>query len=335
MLGGPVGGAGDVGDMDGIGNIFADQPPALLWGLGGVLGVLTVAVGVSLALPRLKPGGDFTNLRQRISSWWVMIALLAAALLAGWQAVTALFVVISFIALREFLSLAPLRREDRPIILAAYLAGLINYGFIIADDYGLYRVFIPTYVFLIVPFLMAVVGQTRAYLATAATFHWAIVTCVYNLGYIAFLMRTPASEPLPAGPAGLVFFLLVATEANDVAQYVWGKLTGRHKIIPKVSPNKTWEGFIGGWITTALLIWFLGPIFTPLSGPGLATLALFLPLAGFAGDVTMSAIKRDIGVKDTSALIPGHGGLLDRADSLTFTAPLYFHIVAYFGLARF
>ncbi|UTP40599.1 phosphatidate cytidylyltransferase [Phenylobacterium sp. LH3H17] len=324
-----------ISGMDAITAFFGGQPPALLWGLGGVLAVLTLAVGITLLLPRLKPGGDFTNLRQRISSWWVMIALLAAALLAGWQAVTALFVVVSFIALREFLSLAPVRREDRPIVLAAFAAMLINYGFIVADDYGLYRVFIPTYVFLIVPFLMACIGQTRAFLATTATFHWAIVTCVYNLGYIAFLMRTPASEPLPAGAAGLVFFLLVATEANDVAQYVWGKLFGKRKIVPKVSPNKTWEGFLGGWATTAALIWFLGPVFSPLSGLGLACLAIFLPIAGFAGDVTMSAIKRDIGVKDTSALIPGHGGLLDRADSLTFTAPLFFHIHAYFALSHF
>ncbi len=321
--------------MDAITAFFAGQPPAVLWGLGVVLGVLTLAVAITALLPVLKPAGDFTNLRQRISSWWVMIALLAGALLIGWQAVTALFLVISFIALREFLSLAPVRREDRLIVLAAFVAMLINYLFIVIDDYGLYRVFIPTYVFLIIPFLMACIGQTRAFLATTATFHWAFVTCVYNLGYIAFLMRTPASEALPAGAAGLVFFLLVATEANDVAQYVWGKLFGRHKITPKVSPNKTWEGFLGGWATTAALIWFVGPVFTPLSGIGLAVLAIFLPIAGFAGDVTMSAIKRDIGVKDTSALIPGHGGLLDRADSLTFTAPLYFHILAYFALGHF
>ena len=321
--------------MDAIAAFFGGQPPALLWGLGGVLAVLTVAVAVAEALTRLKPASDFTNLRQRIWSWWVMIALIAAALLGGWKTVLALFVAISFIALREFLSLAPVRREDRPIVLAAFVAMLINYGFILIDDYGLYRVFIPTYVFLIIPFLMACIGQTRAYLATTATFHWAIVTCVYNLGYIAFLMRTPTTEHLPAGPAGLVFFLLVATEANDVAQYIWGKLFGRHKIMPTISPNKTWEGFIGGWISAGLLIWFAGPIFTPLAGQGLLIMAIVLPVAGFAGDVTMSAVKRDIGVKDTSHAIPGHGGVLDRADSLTFTAPLYFHLLALYALDRF
>ncbi|MDP3175986.1 MAG: phosphatidate cytidylyltransferase [Phenylobacterium sp.] len=314
--------------MDVIARFFSGQPPALLWGLGGVLGALTLAVAITWGLSKARPAKDYTNLRQRIASWWVMIALLSAALLAGWGAVVALFVVISFIALREFLSLAPIRREDRLIVFVAYLTIPISYGFIVADTYGFFLVFTPVYVFMFLPFLMACIGQTRAYLTTMATFHWAIATCVYALGFAAFLMRTPLSDGAPAGPAGLVFLLLVATEANDVFQYCWGKALGKRKIMPTVSPNKTWEGFLGGWATTAALLWFAGPVFTPLSGVGLAILAISLPVAGFAGDVTMSAIKRDLGVKDTSGLIPGHGGILDRVDSLLFTAPLYFHILA-------
>lgn len=314
--------------------VFAAQPPALLWGLGGIIGLLVLGSLVAAILTVARPAKDYRELRQRMSSWWVMIALLAGALLLGWQATLGLFAVVSFIALREFLSLAPTRREDRLIILASYLAIPVSYAFVAADIYGIYLVIIPVYAFLILPWLMAVIGQTRGYLSSVALFHWGLMTCVYNIGYAAFLMRTPASEA-PAGAAGLVFFLLVATEFNDVAQYVWGKLFGRNKIIPKVSPNKTWEGFLGGWATTAALIWFVGPVFTPLHGIGLATMAFVLPVAGFAGDVTMSAIKRDIGVKDTSHLIPGHGGILDRIDSLTFTAPLYFHLLAWFALAKF
>lgn len=314
---------------------LAAKPPALLAGLAGVVILLGAASAIAAALPLLKPGKSFEELRLRIASWWGMVALLAGALLLGWQATTAVFAFISFLALREFLSLAVRRREDRPAILAAYGCLVAAYGFILADRYMFYLVFIPVWVFLGLPALMALIGQTRGYLASAATFHWGLVTCVYNLGVVAFLMRVPDSEPLPAGAAGLVFFLLLATEFNDVAQYVWGKLLGRRKILPKVSPNKTWEGFLGGWITTAALIWFLGPVFTPLKGAGLALVAFVLPAAGFAGDVTMSAIKRDIGVKDTSHAIPGHGGVLDRADSLTFTAPLYFHLLALFGLQKF
>src|SRR5262249_26124885 len=124
-------------------------------------------------------------------------------------------------------------------------------------------------------------------------------------------------------------------EANDVLQYVTGKLFGRRKIMPTVSPNKTWEGFLGGWILTAALIVLVAPYLTPLTGAGLWITAVALPLAGFAGDVTISAVKRDIGVKDTSRFIPGHGGVLDRADSLVFTAPLYFHLLAFFALKTY
>ncbi|HRD28599.1 MAG TPA: phosphatidate cytidylyltransferase [Caulobacter sp.] len=320
--------------IDRILAFHAAQPLVLLWGLGGIIGLLVLGSVVAAVLTLARPQKDYRELRQRMSSWWVMIALIAAALLLGWQATLGLFAVVSFIALREFLSLAPTRREDRLIILACYLAIPVSYAFVAADIYGIYLVVIPVYAFLTLPWLMAVIGQTKGYLSSVALFHWGLMTCVYNIGYAAFLMRTPAEEA-PAGAAGLVFFLLVATEFNDVAQYVWGKLFGRHKIIPKVSPNKTWEGFLGGWATTAALIWFVGPLFMPLGGVGLATMALVVPVAGFAGDVTMSAIKRDIGVKDTSHLIPGHGGILDRIDSLTFTAPLYFHLLAWFSLEKF
>ncbi|HEY1753102.1 MAG TPA: phosphatidate cytidylyltransferase [Caulobacteraceae bacterium] len=314
-----------------------ETPPIawpVIWGLAGVLAVLTLGAVAALVLPRLRPGRDYRELRLRVVSWWVMVALLALALALGWQATLALFAVISFIALREFLSIAPARREDRLIILASYLVVPISYAWIAVDQYGIYLVFIPVWVFLVTPFLMAMIGQTRNYLQRAASFHWGEVACVYAIGFVVWLMRTPAHEPMPAGPAGLVFLLLVATEANDVAQYCWGKLLGRRKILPTVSPNKTWEGFLSGWATTALLIWLIGPIYAPLAGLNLVVMAILLPLAGFAGDVTLSAVKRDIGVKDTSHLIPGHGGLLDRIDSLTFTAPLYFHLLTFFALHR-
>ena len=309
-------------------------PPALVIGLLAVLGVMLAATALVLILPILKPGGNWRELQLRVWSWWVMIALLVAALALGWIATTLLFAAVAFIALREFLSLAPLRREDRLIVLFAYLTIPLSFGLVVLDLYGIFLVAIPVWFFLTVPFLMAIAGQTRAYLATVATITWAVIVCVYNLGVIPLLMRTPDSEA-PAGAAGLVFLLLLVTEANDVLQYVCGKLFGRRKIVPTVSPNKTWEGFLGGWVLTAALIVLLAPIFTPLSGWHVWLLAAVLPLAGFAGDVTMSAVKRDLGVKDTSRLIPGHGGVLDRIDSLTFTAPLYFHLLAYYALDKY
>jgi len=312
----------------------ARVPTALLWGLAGVLGVLVLASLLALILPLVRPAGNWIELRQRIWSWWVMIGLVVAAMAFGWPGVTLLFAAIAFIALREFLSLAPLRREDRLIVLWAYLTIPLSFGLIAIDEYGIYLVAIPVWFFLITPFLMALGGQTRAYLATVATITWGAIVCVYNLGVVPLLMRAP-EDSAPAGPAGMVFLLLLATQANDVLQYICGKLLGRHKIVPAVSPNKTWEGFVGGWVLTAALIWLLAPYFTPLGPWHAAIVAAILPLAGFAGDVTMSAVKRDLGVKDTSRLIPGHGGILDRIDSLTFTAPLYFHLLAYYALERY
>lgn len=308
--------------------------PPLLWGFGAVLAVLLAATALVLILPVLKPAGDWRELRLRVWSWWVMIALLAGALALGWIAVTVLFAAIAFIALREFLSLAPLRREDRLVVLFAYLSVPLSFGLVAAGWYGVYLVAIPVWFFVTTPFLMAIAGQTRAYLATVATITWGVIVCVYNLGVIPLLMHTP-DEGGAAGAAGMVFLLLFATEANDVLQYCCGKAFGRRRIVPAVSPNKTWEGFIGGWILTGALIWFLAPVFTPMTGWPVLILAALLPVAGFAGDVTMSAVKRDLGVKDTSRLIPGHGGLLDRIDSLTFTAPLYFHLMAYYALDRY
>lgn len=318
-----------------VSDFFAATPRALLWGLAGVLAALTTGALVAAVLPRLKPAGDYRNLRERMNSWWVMAALLVGALLGGWMAMTALFALVSFLALKEFLSLVPVPREDRVLILLAYLTIPINYGFVVAGVYMFYLVFVPVYVFMAAPFLMACIGQTKGYLPRASVFHFGVVTCVYNLGYVALLMRVPDSDAPQAGAAGLVFMLLLATEANDVFQYITGKLFGRRKIMPRVSPNKTWEGFLGGWVLTAGLIVLAAPYFTPLHGVGLWVTAFAVPLAGFAGDVTMSAVKRDIGVKDTSHFIPGHGGVLDRTDSLVFTAPLYFHLLAWFSLSTY
>jgi phosphatidate cytidylyltransferase len=315
---------------------LAATPLAL--GFAAVLLLLILGTIAAFVLPAMQPG-TWADLGPRMRSWWVMAILIGGALVLGWQATAILFALISFLALKEFLTLAPTRKEDRLIVLLAYLSVFVNYGLIFAtalfdDSYQIYLVFIPVYGFLLAAAMMAWIGRTDGYLATVGIVHWGMVICVYNIGYIAFLMRVPDAEA-PAGGAGLVFFLIFITQLNDVAQYCWGKAFGKTKITPTVSPNKTWEGAIGGWVTTAVVFYLLAPYFTPLSPLHAAIMGLVVPMAGFFGDITMSAIKRDIGVKDTSHLIPGHGGVLDRLDSLTFAAPVYFHLLAYFALERF
>jgi phosphatidate cytidylyltransferase len=150
---------------------------------------------------------------------------------------------------------------------------------------------------------------------------------VYGLSHLAFLRNlTPGS---PSDGRTLLLFLIFTVEFSDVMQYVWGKLLGRRKIMPEVSPNKTWAGFVGGILSASafsLALRFLTP-FAPLE---CFAVAFGVTVTGFLGGAVMSAVKRDFGVKDFGELIPGHGGVLDRVDSLCYAAPLFFHYCRYY-----
>lgn len=177
---------------------------------------------------------------------------------------------------------------------------------------------------------MVLIGETKHFLQAAGTLHWGLMAFVFSLSHLAYLLILPKSQAFSAGGAGLMLFVVFLTQFNDVSQYIWGKLFGKHHIIPKVSPNKTWEGFLGGLLTTIALATGLSKVLTPLSLPMALVAGVLISSAGFIGDVTISALKRDLGIKDSGNLLPGHGGILDRVDSLVYTAPLFFHFTYYF-----
>ena len=152
------------------------------------------------------------------------------------------------------------------------------------------------------------------------------MVCVYCISHVpALLMLTIPGCDLTL----LIVFLILVAEASDVLQYVWGKLLGRHKIAPHVSPSKTVEGFVGGVLSATALgtgLWWMTP-FHPWQA---ALFSLLITMTGFLGGLVMSAIKRDRGVKDWGHLIEGHGGMLDRLDSVCFAAPIFFHLTRFF-----
>lgn len=272
---------------------------------------------------------DFTNLNLRVKSFWIITPLFTFAILGNKLTAFILVGFISYLALKEFISLIPTRRADRRVLFWAYLSIPVQLYFIYTNWLAMFYLFIPLYMFFIIPFRMVTVGETEGFLRAAGTIHWGMMATVYSIGYLAaFLVLPFLNNPL-AGGVGLFLYIIFLTVINDVAQFCFGKAFGKNKIVPKVSPNKTWEGFIGGLLTTSILATLLGSFLTPLTNIEAFIAGLIIAVSGFFGDVTMSAIKRDIGVKDSGTLIPGHGGILDRIDSLIFTAPLFFHFTVY------
>ena len=295
--------------------------------IGAIYGVLILASAIAWMLRRMSPGEATKELSQRVVSWWWMITVFTIAILTTRIVSTVFLAFVAFLALKEYFSLIPTRRVDRGVLLWAYLSIPVQFYFAHIGQFGLFMVFIPVWMFLFLPACITLIGHTEGFLRAVGTMSWGLMITVFALSHTALLLSFGITHGHGAGP---LLFLVALTQFNDVSQFTWGKLFGRHKIIPKVSPKKTWEGFIGGLVTTACVAAAVGPYLTPMPVIWSAGAGVIIAIAGYLGDVTISACKRDLGVKDASNLIPGHGGILDRVDSLIYSAPVFFHFLNYF-----
>jgi phosphatidate cytidylyltransferase len=304
-----------------------------LWLVGGVIALLLVASVIGFVLSRTVRGdgakATVANLNARIRAWWVMVLVFTFAIAAGRIVTIILFGLTSFLALREFITLTPTRLGDhRTLFWAFFIVTPLQYYLVAADWYGLQIILIPVYAFLLLPVRSAAAGDCENFLARTAEIQWGLMICVYCVSFAPALLALNIEGYENAGPL-LLFYLVLVVQMSDVLQYVWGKLLGRRKIAPCVSPNKTVEGFIGGVASATLLggaLWWATP-FTFWQATGMS---LVITLAGFFGGLVMSAIKRDRGVKDYGQMIEGHGGVLDRIDSICFAAPFFFHATRFF-----
>jgi phosphatidate cytidylyltransferase len=298
----------------------------------GIFGVLMIAsaagwvLKLKLAPERAHPVID--NLNARVKAWWLMVALIGLALLAGRGGVIVLFAFASFAALREYATLVSTRHADHGVLLVCFFVCIpFQYLLIWIEWYGFYSIFIPVYAFLALPAIAVLRGDVRNFMQRTASLQWGLMITVYCISHVPALLTLDI--PGYAGRnAFLLVFLILVVQSSDVLQYVWGKLAGRRQIAPEVSPSKTLEGLVGGVATTTLLgagLWWI----TPFSLVQAGAISLMLALAGFLGGLVMSAIKRDRGVKDWGTMIAGHGGMLDRLDSVCFSAPIFFHVVRY------
>lgn len=303
------------------------------WLMGGIVALLAIASITGAILGRRVTSDSgravVANLVQRVDAWWVMVAVFAVAFLLGRNVTIVLFALISFFALREFLTLTPTRRGDhRAMSIAFFVLIPVQYWLIADDWYGLFSVFIPVYGFLLLPSLAVLAEDPEAFLERSAKIQWAVMVTIYCLSHVPaiLLLGIPGYE---GQNALLMFYMLLVVQMSDVLQYVFGKLFGRKKIAPVVSPSKTVEGFLGGIISATLLgtaMWWITP-FTPLQAAGMTFVTV---LMGFLGGLVLSAVKRSLGVKDWGTMIKGHGGMMDRMDSVSFAAPVFFHLTRYF-----
>jgi phosphatidate cytidylyltransferase len=301
----------------------------MLWILGGVIAGLVIASMIGYVLARRAESEErksaIDNLNARIRAWWIMVAIFAVSFVVGPAGSMVLFAFVSLLALREYVSLISTTRADhRTLFWSFFVFNPLQYWFWYRGWYGLAVILIPVYAFLFVPIRLVLAGETVGFLDRAARIQWGLMVCVYCISYAPALL-TLEIPGYSRQNAKLLLFLVMVVQLSDVFQYIWGKLVGKRKIAPTISPNKTWEGFLGGVATAVAVgtgLWWMTP-FTPLRA---ALMSLAIALMGFAGGLTMSAIKRDRGVKDFGHTIEGHGGILDRMDSICFSAPLFFHL---------
>ncbi|HKR43389.1 MAG TPA: phosphatidate cytidylyltransferase [Paraburkholderia sp.] len=308
--------------------------PHVFWmTLIGALGLLCITTATGAVLgARMGAGNPLVrNLNERTAAWWLMIAAVTVALSLGTGATLVLFFVCSFLALREFMTLTPTKPADYwPLVLTYYVALPAQYVILAFNWWALAAVFIPVYVFGGLASAAAFSQDTEDFLERNATINWAVMVCIYSLSHAPALLLL--KFPCHFSNNGLLlFFLLLVVQSSEVFQYVCNRLWGKHKLAPLVSAARTWEGLLGGGALAIGLGTLLHGL-TPFNVWQAAGMSAVTVVAGFFGGFVLSAVKRSLGAKDWGHLVAGHGGMLDRVDSICFAAPIFFHLTRFSSL---
>jgi phosphatidate cytidylyltransferase len=283
------------------------------------------------------------NRRHSLGVWWVLAICFACALTFGRIGLSILFCSASLLALREFVHIVGKRRVTHSLLGATVGAiAVLHYGAAaVSESLWSYTAF-PFISLTAITLVLLKVGGPSDYLYHAAGYFWASSLMILGLSYaVATTRLSDSAGGWDSGSIGWCIYLVLLTETNDIAQALVGRSFGSHKLAPTFSPGKTWEGLVGGFVVTCLL--------AVLSAPWLTTLTLARPywqailvslaagsiiaLCGFLGGLNMSGFKRDAGVKDSGRLLPGMGGMIDRIDSLTVSAPAFYYFVVYINSA--
>jgi phosphatidate cytidylyltransferase len=329
-------------------NVGLDYPTIILASV--VLGVLAAASLIARYLNQQSHSSINPALVQRfvhrLWAWWLMFAILISGMFLHRIGTIVLFGLVSFWAFREFITMTPTRRGDHRALfwslvvftpLQYVLIGLSQSGLAFRgkpiDFYAIYSVMIPVYGSLFIPARIAIAGDHKRFLERSAQIQSGLLICVYCLSFAPALLDLKLMKTngvaWNGSPAGLLFFFVLISQVSDVLQWCWGRIRNNRIIAKDISSTRTWDGLLGGSLSSgifgALLYWV-----TPFSPWQSACMAIVVAVMGFAGGLTMSAIKRDRGVRDYGTLVMGHAGVLDRIDSLCFSAPIFYHLTRFF-----
>ncbi len=309
-----------------------------------LFGTLSVGSAVRLAVAALRPSESTAQRLASLRTWWLLALGLGLAVVLGLLGVCLLMAVASAVGFAEYRRLVVRRgaaKAASAVLFAtvpvAYAAVYLGFGHVVLPS-------LPLVCLLLVAAPQIVAGDTADYLRNTAALVFGAVLLIFALAHAALLAAHSGTDAAPLGGVGWFLYLVLLTEANDIAQALVGRRLGRRKITPKVSPNKSLEGLLGGTAATVAAALLLAPLLTtlrdrpvpfPVALPGAVepwvwplAAGLLINLTGFLGDLNLSAIKRNLGVKDSSSLLPGMGGALDRLDSLTLTAPCFYYLIA-------
>ena len=298
-----------------------------------VLAFLAASSVIAFYLKRQKDTIDMLTLEpffSRLRGWWSLFTILTVALLleplCGNTLTLILFAALSFWAMREFLTLTPTRPADHiTMFLVLFICTIVQYLLVAWNLYEMFSIFIPTYAFLLVPACITLSGDSTHFLERAAKIDMGMLICIYSLSFAPALLSLPASANSNLSSPGLLIFFVVIAQVSDVLQYVMSLFPIRHYISREINSSKTWEGVFGSTLVVALIGAALSWA-TPFTYLYAALLSMAISFMGAAGSMTLSAVKRDRGVKDYGTLVEGHSGILDRIDSLCFAAPIFYHL---------
>ncbi|HZG58124.1 phosphatidate cytidylyltransferase [Paenibacillus sp.] len=296
-----------------------------MWTLAAVFAALSAVHAGFWVVRRTQPDKDFASISHRINMWWGMFFIFALATLFHPIVSLLSLMTLAFFALKEYFSMIKTRKADRRIFLWAYLSIPIQFWWIYIGWYGMFVVFIPIYVFLFLPLPRLLNKGTVGFLRSVSSTQWGLMLMVFGLSHLAFF---PFASP-EFGP-GLVLFLVVLTQLNDVVHALVSLYFGKRKVVPTANPNLTWEGFGVGLVVTTAASYLLYPYLTPLDPAFGFWSGMLIGVAGFFGSLTISVLRRDLLIGEDGKAETRKESHLSRIDSLTYTSPVFLHVIRYF-----